>query len=324
MTIFGVDYSHYDAPDTRQAVAEGFAFMTHKAGGDANDPELGSWWTYMRPLRQRILLGAYWVLYPGRPAQRADDFLSRLDSQCPGWRDGPFILQLDCERWNGDASTQPGVADIEACADRLTGQAPELVPIVYASRGQYGDTLRGLGYPLWNARYPVSTTGTASGIYAQIGGDSGSGWVPYSGQVPAVWQFTSSATIGGQTTCDANAYRGTLAELVALVAPGWSNDMPYTEAQMRAFPWQYSGGGIPAGISTLNALNEILLNSRAILANVRADDGDQSALLAALGEIPAEVLAQLGDASVSPETAAGAIRELLGSAERVAAVKALL
>lgn len=101
-------------------------------------------------------------------------------------------------------------------------------------------------------------------------------------------------------------------------------DMPYTEAQMRAFPWQYAGGGIPAGISTLGALNEILLNSRAILANVRADDGDQSALLAALGEIPAEVLAQLGDASVSPDTAAGAIRELLGSAERVAAVKALL
>jgi hypothetical protein len=85
MTIWGWDVSHFDAPDTRQAVAEGFSFFTHKAGGDANDAELNAWWV-MKPYRDQVLLGAYWVLYPDKPVARADSFLARLDAQCPGWQ----------------------------------------------------------------------------------------------------------------------------------------------------------------------------------------------------------------------------------------------
>ena len=39
MAIYGWDLSHYDSPDSRRAVDEGFSFFTHKAGGDANDAE---------------------------------------------------------------------------------------------------------------------------------------------------------------------------------------------------------------------------------------------------------------------------------------------
>jgi GH25 family lysozyme M1 (1,4-beta-N-acetylmuramidase) len=223
--IFGLDFSHYDqVPDGARVVSEGFSFMTHKAGGDKDDPELAAWWKAMKPHRGEVLLGAYWVLYPGNPVGRADAFLARLDSQCPGWRDGPFILQVDCEIWNGDTSTKPGKADIKSFCDRLKAKMPKLRPIVYASSGQYGNSLNGLGYPLWNARYPSSSAGAAATIYEHVGGDSGSGWSSYSGQVPAIWQFTSSATIAGQTTCDANAYRGTLAALTNLLAPGWEVD----------------------------------------------------------------------------------------------------
>lgn len=35
-------------------------------------------------------------------------------------------------------------------------------------------------------------------------------------------------------------------------------DDPQVAARMRALPWQYVGGGIPAGLSTLNVLNAIL------------------------------------------------------------------
>lgn len=224
-TIFGWDASHYDtvAGDTAEkALREGFSFVTHKAGGDKDDPELAAWWKEFKPHRDKILLGAYWVLYPREATLRADKFLARLDSQCPGWRDGPFILQLDCERWNGDVNTQPYKSDIAAACDWLKAHVPKLTPIVYASAGQYGNGLKGLRYPLWNARYPTDVAGPASVIYYHVGGDTGSGWHAYSGQTPAIWQFTSSATIAGQTTSDGNAFRGKLADLVKLVAPGWA------------------------------------------------------------------------------------------------------
>ncbi len=227
MTILGWDMSHFDAPDIGDAASE-VAFITHKAGGDSSDPEIGAWWATAQGHRDQLLLGAYWVLYPGVPVARANAFLARLDATCPGWRDGPFLLQLDCEKWNNSSATQPGVADVRACCDRLRAQMPKLTPIVYASAGQYGDTLKGLGYPLWNARYPSSAAASPASLYRSLGGDRGSGWAAYSGQTPAIWQFSSSATIAGQTSCDANAYRGTLAELTALAAPGWETDMPLT------------------------------------------------------------------------------------------------
>lgn len=226
MTIFGWDASHYDAvPDGARVVAEGFAFMTHKAGGDANDAELAAWWQEMKPFRGKLLLGAYWVLYPGSATGRADSFLARLDAQCPGWRDGPFILQVDCEKWNGDPGTVPSLTDIETFCDRLAVKAPKSRPIVYAPKWVYGDSLKGLSYPLWASSY-VSGSGTASALYP---GDGSSRWGAYSGQTPAILQFSSSATIAGQTTSDANAYRGTLAELTALLAPGWEQDMELDE-----------------------------------------------------------------------------------------------
>jgi hypothetical protein len=147
MTIWGWDVSHFDAPDTRQAVAEDFSFFTHKAGGDANDAELNAWWVAMKPYRDQVLLGAYWVLYPDNPVARADAFLARLDTQCPGWRDGPFILQADCEKWNNSVLTVPSKMEIEFFCDRLVERMPKLKPIVYAPRWVYGEKLAGLPYP---------------------------------------------------------------------------------------------------------------------------------------------------------------------------------
>ena len=235
MTIFGWDMSHYDAPGIGAAVADGIAFITHKAGGDKNDPEIGAWWAGVRRLDPaKVLLGAYWVLYPGNPAARADAFLARLDAQCPGWRDRPFLLQVDCEKWNGDPGTVPGRADIRAFCARLTARMPRLRPIVYAPKWVYGDTLTGLPYPLWASSY-VNGSGGFRRLYP---GDGSSRWAAYSGQTPAILQYTSSATIAGQTTSDANAYRGTLAELIRLAAPGWENTMDWTDDVITNPAWR--------------------------------------------------------------------------------------
>lgn len=233
MTVFGWDMSHYDAADPKTAPSEGYEFITHKAGGDALDAELGAWWSYVRGYGQDVLLGAYWVLYPGNPVARADAFLARLDSVCPGWRDrDSFILQVDCEVWGGDTSTAPKLADIRAFCDRLRSRTGDVYrPVVYAPKWAYGDTLAGLGYPLWASSY-ANGSGTGSALYASIGGDSSFRWREYSGQVPLILQFTSSATIAGQTTCDANAYRGTLDELKAIVSPGKDQDMAITPADV--------------------------------------------------------------------------------------------
>src|SRR5882757_7294531 len=131
MTVFGWDQSHFDAPSIGNAVSQGIVFITHKAGGDADDAELNTWWNGVKGLGPEVLLGAYWVLYPGSASSRADSFLARLDSQCPGWRDRPFILQADCEKWNGDSSTVPSKSDIQTFCDRLHSKMPKLRPIVY-------------------------------------------------------------------------------------------------------------------------------------------------------------------------------------------------
>jgi hypothetical protein len=268
MTLFGVDYSHYDAPVTHGAVAEGFTFFTHKAGGDANDGELAAWWNDMKGYRDRVLLGAYWVLYPGTPSARADAFISRLDSQCPGWRDAPFILQVDCEKWNGDASTVPSKNDIQAFCDRLTVRMPKLKPIVYAPYWVYGNTLSGLPYPIWASSY-VNGAGAASALYP---GDTSSKWGNYGGQTPAILQFTSSATIAGQTTCDANAFRGTLDELTALIAPGWEVDVALTDAEISAIAtavWKQDGIiAAPAGSKNSDGSDNLYWAAGTYLTNV--------------------------------------------------------
>lgn len=218
MTIYGSDVSHFDRPDTRAMFAEGIAFQTHKAGGDSNDLTLGTWWNLVKPFRDRALLGAYWVLYPGNPAGRADQFIARLDALCAGWRDAPFLLQIDAELWNGNQATKPSVAECNAFADQLKARMPKLTPVGYLPSWVYGSAVSSFRYPLWASSY-VGGSGSWRTLYP---GDNSSHWNAYGGKTPAILQYSSSATIGGQTFSDVNAFRGTLAELTALVAPGWT------------------------------------------------------------------------------------------------------
>lgn len=318
MTIFGADLSHYDDPDASAMFSEGIVFMTHKAGGDGNDNELSAWWESVKSHRPNVLLGAYWVLYPGSPAARADSFLARLNTQCPGWQDGPFMLQADCEEWNQDPSTVPSLAEIRAFCDRLVAKAPNLRPIVYAPKWVYKDTLTGLGYPLWASSY-VTGAGTPGALYP---GDGSIRWNAYSGQTPAILQFTSSATIGGQTTCDANAYRGTLPQLTALLAPGWAQegtDMSLDVAELdqiyRAVVTndKLTAPGKPADNptwtlesfvrNTYNEAKRARLAAEATLAGLGADTVDEQAIADAIlkqltpeaiaGAIPADIAEQV-------------------------------
>jgi hypothetical protein len=335
-TIFGWDMSVWDDPGIGNAIDQGIAFVTHKAGGDRDDPELAAWWTGVRGHRDQLLLGAYWVLYPGSPVARADAFLARLDDQCPGWRDGPFLLQVDCERWNNDPSTVPSAAEIDAFCDRLVAEMPRLRPIVYAPQWVYGSSLRSVPYPFWASSY----VGSAGGFRQLYPGDSSARWGAYSGQVPAILQYSSSAVIGGQSTSDADAFRGTLAQLTALVAPGWSDimtpdDKAWLAAQFAALTdsdatplpdgtptsavgrraW---GQGVPngtRGLDSANAPHHVRTTAWEAIEDLGAKLVELEQKVAAVGTPDPAVLAQ-AIANAIPADLAGKVADVL--AQRLA------
>lgn len=331
MPTYGQDASHYDTtPSPARYVAEGFTFMTHKAGGDANDAKLAGWWSTFRPYRGQVLLGAYWVLLGGHDgAAEADRFIARLDSQCPGWRDGPFILQTDAEIWGGVASTKPSVAACNAFADELAARMPKLNPIGYLPSWVYGSAVSAYRYPIWASSY-VSGAGSASALYP---GDNSSRWNAYGGKIPAVLQFTSSATIAGQTTCDANAFRGTRAQLQALIAPGWETEidiMAATQDQIDAvrvalaqMADEAANGTTPTGRAYRDDLRAIgKFNTDAVTTAVTA------AVAAADANDP-EQMAAAFKAAVTDESqtdiaaAASALKAVLSAAQLAALIAAL-
>lgn len=74
----------------------------------------------------------------------------------------------------------------------LTG-APGLISSSYYERGTFGSV-----------------------EYDDAGGDTGPGWNSYGGGTPVIWQFTDGDIIDGKSV-DANAFRGTLAQLQQLL-----------------------------------------------------------------------------------------------------------
>lgn len=50
--------------------------------------------------------------------------------------------------------------------------------------------------------------------------NTGPGWAPYGGMKPAIWQYTSTATLNGVKNVDMNAYQNTLADFKAQVTTG--------------------------------------------------------------------------------------------------------
>lgn len=222
MTIYGWDASNHDwgrgSVDVAAAVKDGISFATHKIGEGTSYTDRCFAEFYRRARAARVpLLGAYYVIHPGNQQAQADRFLALLDAQAPGWRDGPFILQIDAERFDYMPSA-PSATECRAFGDRLASVTDgRYRPVLYAPRWLYGDTLRGVGYPLWASNYGGNS---AQHYRAAYPGDQSDRWAAYSGQVPAILQYGSLLRVGSQSICDANAFRGTITELIALVYPG--------------------------------------------------------------------------------------------------------
>ena len=148
--------------------------------------------------------GAYHCLWNNNVALQMDWFLATIDAAVAGWRTGPFIIVLDCEpfSYNGGA---PGFLTIQAAVNYLRTRVSAEVDIeVYAPQWVYGNSLTGVSAPLWASNYGGNP---AIGFVSAYPGDSSARWGAYSGQVPAILQYGSSAVVGSQPTCDVNAIR---------------------------------------------------------------------------------------------------------------------
>jgi GH25 family lysozyme M1 (1,4-beta-N-acetylmuramidase) len=218
MTVFGMDSSHYDGFISKamaaKMVAEGIQFFTAKVSEATNydDPADGTNLSNLRDAGVKVLGGYHVVRSSGTIKAQVEYYLSLLDRDEPWWRDFPgFFHQVDLELWGYDnVSAARGMDFGKALED-----ASQKLVVMYASKGMYGNGLRAWKpRPLWNANYPSNRK---AGFKALYPGDDGPGFVEYSDQMPLFWQYTSSATIGGLTTCDANAFRGTFDQLYQLI-----------------------------------------------------------------------------------------------------------
>jgi GH25 family lysozyme M1 (1,4-beta-N-acetylmuramidase) len=245
VTLFGWDASDFDwsrgPMDLTAAAADGITWFTHKATESNNVRHVQLREGLERARAAGIeFLGAYHVVRSSPSAQaQVDFFLGYLDQQVPWWREFPgFMLQIDLELWSYD---QVSAATGIAFANALLAAQPKRV-LTYASRGMYGDSLTGLPTPLWNAAYgndPIT------GYRQAYPGDGGVGWTPYSGQTPVMWQYGSRTTIGSQPGCDANAFRGSLADLRQLITG--NSAAPSTEEDddmVKGIIIQHEGQGI--------------------------------------------------------------------------------
>lgn len=307
MTLFIWDQSHYDGHITTaimaRARAAGIIGVTHKigegTGGD--DPEDRTALAAARDAGIEFI-GGYHVVRTGDIGAQVDALLALADRDEPWWREFPgWFWQTDLERWPWDnVSAATGVAFA-----RLLRQRAGRMVALYASHGQYDNQLSGWDGPLWNADYVQRT---AAGFRVMYPGDAwmplhGSwrgGWAPYSGKPPTFLQYSSSATIGGLTTCDANAYRGTVEQLRALIHSTTGDDMPLTDADAKLVAGKVLGTLLgSSGPTVAVALQSGYSQIQALAAEAAADKTRDAATLAAI-----QALAAGGGADVAPVLAA--------------------
>lgn len=228
MTVLGWDASQYDGTLTtgilQRAKAEGVAFFTHKIGEGTgvDDPDDHTALAAARVAGIEFIGGYYVPRSGGAVDAQVSRCIALADRDEPWWRTFPgWFFQVDLERWPYD-SVAPGVGI--SFARELRARTGRLV-ILYASNGQYDNGLTGWDGPLWNAHYVDRVAGAPAAMYPgdgwlpSIGGRLG-GWAAYSGRAPVFLQYTSAATIAGLTTCDANAFRGSIEQLRALITGG--------------------------------------------------------------------------------------------------------
>jgi hypothetical protein len=208
--------------DLGAAARDGISFFTHKRGGDgltrARDAGIAFLAGYMVPRTPGN--GGH-----GSVSAQVDYCIEWADELVPWWRTfGGWFWQMDTEHWSYDNVSAETGHEAAVLLNQRTGKGV----VHYAPEWAYGNSVP-LYEPLWASSY-VSGSGDFRDLYP---GDDSSRWHAYSGREPVILQYSASARIGNQSSCDANAYRGTAAQFAELVGatPRQTGDKMYILVQ---------------------------------------------------------------------------------------------
>lgn len=289
MVAFTIDVSHHDWDrrggnlDWHQVRAAGVEVVCIRA--TYGDP--AGWHRDSRHFRDMaraarsagLLVGAYHNLVRGTTAsiaRQVDWLRSEMDAVGAVW------AMQDVERYPEllTAGMQPQWEDAREWSDRWAAvdsrvcahYLPRWIWTGYLGRPD----LRALRGPLVASRYPLGdATGAHAALYSRAGADQGPGWDAYGGVVPALWQFSSSASVpGANAKTDVNAFRGTVAQLRALLTRE-DDDVTPEQAKQLSDIW----GALHAPVSSnANHTNERTLADLGALivgGSDRFDDGTE-------------------------------------------------
>jgi hypothetical protein len=202
--------------DLVAARADGISFFTHKATEGTTTRHVHFAEAIRRARAAGIpVVGAYGIpRTPGNGGNQSisaqvDYFLSYLAGAPP-----VDFIQCDLEHWSNASGVYDAVTPTAGAAwCEMAAQRSGKKVVLYAPSWAYGNTIP-QPWPLWQSSYGTNLPGHYLERYP---GDSSSRWNAYSGRAPVILQYGSSLNIGSQAGCDANAFRGTLKQLQALI-----------------------------------------------------------------------------------------------------------
>ncbi len=215
-TLFGVDVSNNNFSSNQAAIdfvsqlpGEGFSWVEQKCseGTYYRDP----YWPVIQQWckANNFLAIPYHYVTTEDPAAQAANFVANAG--------GATTVMLDFEANSGDLNNFWAVVNaFNALGVNVTlGYIPRWYWEQIGSPDLSALAANGIG--LVASNYPHAGGDYAWSLYVNDdGGDSGPGWNAYGGASAQIWQFTDGAVVGG-INVDANAFRGDVAQLAALL-----------------------------------------------------------------------------------------------------------
>ena len=241
-TIYGIDISeHNDGLSCVKAKQEGIDFaIIRLCDGTHVDRVFHS---HLADAEQAgMLVSTYWYLRAPSEGTTIAQQVDVIDQQMGGRRDLPVWIDVESidERFPpGDPRHYLLRGEDVWEAKRELERRGYRVPGVYSGAWYWehmpgGEpSMQGLG-ALWCSNYGDNNgVGAPRALYVSEGGDRHPGWdYPLGDRKPDLLQYGSRGTVAGRPNVDINAYRGTKAELRALLSGKPAQDEEPTEEEM--------------------------------------------------------------------------------------------
>lgn len=241
-TIYGIDISeHNDGLSCARAKQEGVDFaIIRLCDGTHVDRVFHS---HLADAEQAgMLVSTYWYLRAPSEGTTIAQQVDVIDRQMGGRRDLPVWIDVESidERFPpGDPRHYLLRGEDVWEAKRELERRGYHVPGVYSGAWYWehmpgGEpSMQGLG-ALWCSNYGDNNgVGAPRALYVSEGGDRHPGWdYPLGDRKPDLLQYGSRGTVAGRPNVDINAYRGTKAELRALLSGKPAQDEEPTEEEM--------------------------------------------------------------------------------------------